>query len=93
MTSLSPQPTKMDKGWDIDQKTALSALGRRNLIDQIVKYISLTAVIFSLSVLAILLIDVLIDGLPVLNWNFLTSFPPGGPKMLALYRRWWAPFG
>jgi phosphate transport system permease protein len=75
MTSLSPQPTKMDKGWDIDQETALSALSRRKLVDQVIKYLSLAAVIFSLSVLSVLLIDVLIDGLPVINWNFLTTFP------------------
>ncbi|QQE64758.1 phosphate ABC transporter, permease protein PstA [Leptolyngbya sp. BL0902] len=69
----------MDKGWDIDQASALSALSRRKLIDQIIKYLSLGAVIFSLSVLAILLIDVLIDGLPVLSWSFLTSFPSRRP--------------
>lgn len=80
MTSLSPQPTKMDKGWDIDQDTALSALGRRKLIDRGIKYLSLGAVIFSLGVLAILLIDVLIDGLPLINWNFLTSFPSRRPE-------------
>jgi phosphate transport system permease protein len=84
MTSLSPQPTKMDKGWDIDQETTLNALSRRKLIDQIVKYLSLGAVIFSLSVLAILLIDVLIDGLPVINWNFLTTFPSRRPEEAGL---------
>lgn len=84
MTSLSPQPTKMDKGWDIDQETALSALSRRKLIDQVIKYLSLTAVIFSLAVLAILLIDVLIDGLPVINWNFLTTFPSRRPEEAGL---------
>jgi phosphate transport system permease protein len=84
MTSLSPQPTKMDKGWDIDQETALSALSRRKLIDQVVKYLSLAAVIFSLAVLAILLIDVLIDGLPVINWNFLTSYPSRRPEEAGL---------
>jgi phosphate transport system permease protein len=84
MTSLSPQPTKMDKGWEIDQETALSALSRRKLIDQVVKYLSLGAVIFSLTVLAILLIDVLIDGIPVINWNFLTSYPSRRPAEAGL---------
>ncbi len=84
MTSLSPQPTKMDKGWEIDQETALSALSRRKLIDQIIKYLSLGAVIFSLTVLAILLIDVLIDGIPVINWNFLTSYPSRRPAEAGL---------
>ncbi|MFH7245367.1 MAG: phosphate ABC transporter permease PstA [Spirulina sp.] len=84
MTSLSPQPTKMDKGWDIDQASVLSALSRRKLIDQVVKYLSLAAVIFSLSVLAVLLIDVLIDGLPVINWNFLTTFPSRRPEEAGL---------
>ncbi len=84
MTSLSPQPTKMDKGWDIDQETALSALSRRKMIDQIIKYLSLGAVIFSLTVLAILLIDVMIDGLPVINWNFLTTYPSRRPEEAGL---------
>ena len=84
MTSLSPQPTKMDKGWEIDQETALSALSRRKLIDQVVKYLSLGAVIFSLAVLAILIIDVLIDGIPVINWNFLTSYPSRRPAEAGL---------
>jgi phosphate transport system permease protein len=74
----------MDKGWEIDQETALSALSRRKLIDQVVKYLSLGAVIFSLTVLAILLIDVLIDGIPVINWNFLTSYPSRRPAEAGL---------
>jgi phosphate transport system permease protein len=74
----------MDKGWDIDQASVQSALGRRKLIDQVVKYLSLGAVIFSLAVLAILIIDVLIDGIPVINWNFLTSFPSRRPEEAGL---------
>ncbi|MEB3289452.1 MAG: phosphate ABC transporter permease PstA [Leptolyngbya sp.] len=84
MTSLSPQPSKMDKGWDIDQTSVQSALSRRKLIDQIIKYLSLGAVIFSLAVLAILILDVLIDGLPVINWNFLTTYPSRRPTEAGL---------
>jgi phosphate transport system permease protein len=31
--------------------------------------------VIALLVLAVLIIDVLVDGLPFINWNFLTSFP------------------
>lgn len=84
MTSLSPQPSKMDKGWEIDPDIARRALGRRKIIDYGVQYLSLGAVILSLAVLAILIIDVLIDGLPIVNWNFLTTFPSRRPEEAGL---------
>jgi len=43
--------------------------------DTVFQSLTWTAVALSIAVLAVLLADVLIDGLPTLNWNFLSSFP------------------
>ncbi|MBD2114858.1 MULTISPECIES: phosphate ABC transporter permease PstA [Cyanophyceae] len=75
MTPLSSQAKPLDTGWDIEEKQVLNALGRRQGIDQGFSLLALSAVIFSLFVLVVLLADVLIDGVPVLSWKFLTSFP------------------
>ncbi|MBE9157352.1 phosphate ABC transporter permease PstA [Nodosilinea sp. LEGE 06152] len=79
MTPLSSQATPLDTGWDIEQKEVLNALGRRQGIDRWFSWLALLAVVFSLFVLVVLLVDVLIDGVPVLNWNFFTSFPSRRP--------------
>lgn len=80
MTPLSSQATPLDAGWDIEQKQVLSALGRRQGIDRGFSWLALLAVVFSLFVLVVLLVDVLIDGVPVLSWSFLTSFPSRRPE-------------
>jgi phosphate transport system permease protein len=80
----SPQTAPLDTGWDIEQDQVLSALSRRQVIDKAFSWLSLLAVIFSLFVLVVLLIDVLIDGAPVLNWNFLTTFPSRNPSEAGL---------
>jgi phosphate transport system permease protein len=51
----------------------------RYRLDKIFVTIAILCTWLGLVVLAILLIDVLIDGLPRLNWNFLTSFPSRRP--------------
>ncbi|QKD83467.1 phosphate ABC transporter permease PstA [Thermoleptolyngbya sichuanensis A183] len=51
------------------------AMAQRYRWDRVFRLATLIAIIISLLVLAILLIDVLTDGLPRLNWQFLTSFP------------------
>jgi phosphate transport system permease protein len=79
MTPLSSQSTPLDAGWDIEQKEVLSALGKRKAIDKWFSWVALFAVVFSLFVLVVLLADVIIDGAPVLSWNFLTSFPSRRP--------------
>ncbi|MBW4482435.1 MAG: phosphate ABC transporter permease PstA [Tildeniella torsiva UHER 1998/13D] len=80
MTPLSSQATPLDAGWDIEQKQVLKALDRRQGIDKGFSWLALLAVIFSLFVLVVLLVDILIDGVPVLSWNFLTSFPSRRPE-------------
>lgn len=51
----------------------------RYLLDRVFVVLLWTATFSALAVLAVLLIDVLIDGLPRLNWSFLTGFPSRRP--------------
>jgi phosphate transport system permease protein len=55
-------------------------LESRYTIDNIFKYATWFATILALAVLAILLLDVLVDGLPNLSLDFLTSFPSRRPE-------------
>jgi phosphate transport system permease protein len=50
-------------------------MASRYRTDGIFQVITWTSVVIALLVLAVLIIDVLVDGLPFINWNFLTSFP------------------
>jgi phosphate transport system permease protein len=84
MTPLSSQATPLDAGWDIEQKQVLDALGRRQGIDQGFSWVALLAVVFSLFVLVVLLVDVLIDGVPVLSLDFLTNFPSRNPAQAGI---------
>ncbi|HIK33749.1 MAG TPA: phosphate ABC transporter permease PstA [Oscillatoriales cyanobacterium M59_W2019_021] len=55
-------------------------LSGRYKIDRIFEIATWAAVCISLLVLAALVVDVLVDGLPRLNWSFLTSFPSRKPE-------------
>lgn len=55
-------------------------LSGRYKIDRIFEIATWVAVCLSLLVLAALVIDILADGLPRLNWSFLTSFPSRKPE-------------
>ena len=54
-------------------------LAGRYKIDRIFSTLALVSTLIGLIVLAWLLIDVAIDGVPRLNWNFLSSFPSRRP--------------
>jgi phosphate transport system permease protein len=56
----------------------------RYLLDRIFVVLLWMATFSALAILAVLLIDVLIDGLPRLNWSFLTSFPSRRPTQAGL---------
>ncbi len=79
MTSIDQQASPSKSGWDIDRETFLKSLRQRYTLDKVFSTLALLAVIFSLAVLLILLVDVAIDGIPELDWNFLTSFPSRKP--------------
>lgn len=52
---------------------------------QIFKYLALAATIIPLLVLAVLVIDVFVDGFSRLDWSFLSSFPSRHPKDAGIY--------
>ena len=56
----------------------------RYKLDGIFSTVALICTWIGLVILAWLLVDVLIDGLPVINWNFLTSFPSRKPEQAGL---------
>jgi phosphate transport system permease protein len=53
--------------------------------DRLFKLVSFVATILGLIVLAALVVDVLIDGLPRLSWQFLTSYPSRRPENAGIY--------
>ena len=55
-------------------------LRRRLVVARLFEALSLGATLLGLVVLAILVIDVLHDGLPRLDWSFITSFPSRRPE-------------
>lgn len=55
-------------------------LERRKRLDRLFQPLALAATLFGLVVLTLLLWSVLQDGLPRLNWQFLTSFPSRHPS-------------
>ena len=48
--------------------------------DKLFGYLSATAVLIALLFLGVFLTDILVDGLPRLNWQFLTSYPSRRPE-------------
>jgi phosphate transport system permease protein len=54
-------------------------LAGRYRLDLVFKTLTWVSIFIGLGVLAALMIDVAIDGLPRLNWQFLTSFPSRRP--------------
>jgi phosphate transport system permease protein len=55
-------------------------LARRRYVERAFEWLSVVATCLGLVVLAALLVDVLQDGLPRLDWQFLTSFPSRRPE-------------
>ncbi|MBD1998635.1 phosphate ABC transporter permease PstA [Leptolyngbya sp. FACHB-541] len=72
MTATDPNAFSQD---DLAKQRFNPNLSGRYRLDNIFRIASWVATIAGLVVLAFLLIDVLVDGLPRLNWQFLTSFP------------------
>src|SRR3989338_245603 len=66
----------------------MSKLSWNKTFDKTFKWIGLSATFFGLIVLAALIIDVLIDGLGRLNWNFLTSYPSRKPQAAGILSAW-----
>ncbi len=76
--TVNSSPSLFDD--QLSQETSfVPNLKGRHKLDGIFSVAALICTWVGLVVLAWLLVDVLIDGLPVLNWNFLTSFPSRRP--------------
>lgn len=72
MTSINPDSPSLQ---DIAPGRFEPNLEGRYRFDSIFKAAVWIATFVGIAVLAVLLIDTFIDGLPRLNWNFLTNFP------------------
>ncbi len=59
-------------------------LGRRHAFGRLFELISLLSTLVGIVVLFVLLVDVFHDGLPRLNWQFLTSFPSRRPEQAGI---------
>lgn len=60
-------------------------LARRRAVERWFLHLGRAATFFGVAVLGVLLLDVLIDGLPRLGWEFLTSFPSRRPTQAGIY--------
>ncbi len=84
MTSINQQASESKSGWNIDRETFLKSLRQRYNLDRVFSILALLAVVFSLAVLVILLVDVALDGVSRISWQFLTSFPSRRPAEAGL---------
>lgn len=57
-------------------------------IDTAFKAVGLAATFFGLLVLAVLVIDVVMDGYQRIGWDFLTSFPSRKPEQAGIFSAW-----
>ncbi|MBP0000881.1 MAG: phosphate ABC transporter permease PstA [Cyanobacteria bacterium SID2] len=82
MTTRDPQA--LEQSAQPPSQQFIANLDKRYNIDRIFAIAVWTSVAIAIVVLVVLLLDVLIDGLPRLNWQFLTSFPSRKPEQAGL---------
>jgi phosphate transport system permease protein len=63
-------------------------VNRRKLLDQVFVMVGLLVMFSALLVLAVLFIDLVRDGAPKLNWDFLTSFPSRRAERAGILSAW-----
>ena len=63
-------------------------VNRRKLLDQIFVMVGLLVMFSALLVLAVLFIDLVRDGAPKLNWDFLNSFPSRKAERAGILSAW-----
>ncbi len=73
-------------GASLDQIRA--DVNRRKLLDQLFVIVGLLVMFSALLVLAILFIDLVRDGAPKLNWEFVTSFPSRNADRAGILSAW-----
>lgn len=86
MTTFDPNATPPQPTGDFDVASGdfVSDLKKRYRFDNIFRTLTWIATFIGLIVLAILILDTLIDGLSGLNWNFLASFPSRRPEQAGI---------
>jgi phosphate transport system permease protein len=70
----SPNPQSIDSVEYKANPNFNVSISKRYNLDKVFTVATWAATLFGLIVLAVLLIDILADGIPRLNWSFLTSF-------------------
>jgi phosphate transport system permease protein len=65
-----------------------SDVNRRKILDQLFVILGLLVMFSALLVLAVLFIDLVQDGAPKLNWDFLTSFPSRHAERAGILSAW-----
>jgi phosphate transport system permease protein len=63
-------------------------LNRRKLLDQVFVVVGLLVMLVCLMILAVLFIDLLIDGAPRFGWDFFTSFPSRHAERAGILSAW-----
>lgn len=83
---MSSKPRGSGSTVDIDlvEDSELTLRDRGHHIEQAFKAICLMALILPLCLLALLFVDVLLDALPRLSWEFIKSFPSRKPEMAGI---------
>lgn len=59
----------------MSNRTNKNILKRNVIIDRVFKYVALGATLIGILVLSVLLIDLLMDGLRRIDWDFITNYP------------------
>ena len=61
---------------------------KNRIKDKLFKYIGIACTLVGLLVLAIFIIDILVDGVQRLNWQFITSLPSRFPEKAGILTAW-----
>ncbi len=71
-----------------DFEALRSDLNRRKLLDQVFVVVGLLVMMMCLLILAVLFIDLVIDGAPRFGWEFFTSFPSRRAERAGILGAW-----
>ena len=82
--SQSGTPTTQKSGTEAGPDFKIST-GMRYTLDRVFAVLVFVASMIGLVVLGVLLVDVAVDGLPRLDWQFLTSFSSASPERSGIY--------
>ncbi|MDX2099977.1 MAG: phosphate ABC transporter permease PstA [Leptolyngbyaceae cyanobacterium bins.59] len=78
--------TMMDTSFTPEQ--IRSSVSRRKILDAVFIIVGLLAVFVAVVTLGALLIQLVTQGAPRLNWNFFTSFPSRKPEEAGIFSAW-----